>query len=383
MKIWVTGETDLIGHAIFNGKNTLADIQNAACCICAGDPEKVIARAAEIRRDYQDKMIILVVPGRVPVNILRLAKQQTFTICSPGKILEVLPEEPEETQEVTAVEVVNPINLPVPIRKIGKVIASFSTSGEVGKTFNATNLAILSARNKKKTLLIEFDLGKGNAMDALYIKPEGEYPDVLNWKEYGNSWFTKVLRSDTGLYLLPRSPDSLEISMSKQDAMELIEEAKKHFDVVIIDMDRNPFEDHAKAALMLADRVFLITKADEKGLNHAKAFLITAARVLNLNNKIHLIANMVNQYVKYSPARIAEVLGIGEHSKIPYDIKVEEAKKKGKPLVVYDKGQACIAIKEIYEKVLVEKDSTELKQSAMQKMLSFLRAKLFRQGKVV
>jgi len=381
MKIWVTGETDLIGHAIFTGKNTLVDISSAACCICAGDADKVATKALEIRKTYPDKVIILVIPGRVPVNVLRLAKMENFKICSPGKILDELPEEPEETPEITFYPVNHSSNnLPVPVRKKGKVVASFSTSGEVGKTFNATNIGTLSAKDKKKTILLEFDLGKGNALDALYIKPEGEYPDVLNWREFGEHWYTKVLRSDTGLYLLPRSPDTLEMLMSMREAMELIEEARNHFDLVIVDMDRNPFEEHAKAALLLADKVFLVTKVDQKGMTHARAFLTNAAKVLNLNDKIYLIANMVNQFVKYSPAKVAQELGVSEHGQIPFDSKVEDAKKKGKPLVVYGKGPAYQAIKEIYEKVLGEKGTAASKPSLLQRFFALIIPARFQKG---
>lgn len=381
MKIWVTGETDLIGQAIFNGKNTLVDIQSAICCICSGQAETMLTKAMEIRESYPDKQIVLVIPGRVPINVIREAKLRDIRICSPGKILDELPPEPEEDQGMMPIITAN--TLPVLAQKRGKVVASFSTSGEVGKTFTSTNLGVLAANEKKKVILLEFDLGKGNDLEVLGIHPEGDYPDVMTWRDYGENWHSNALRHSTGLYLLPRSEDTLEMLMSSQEAMELIEEARRHFDLVIVDMDRNPFEEHLKAALIMADHIFLLTRVNEKGLNHSKAFLTNAARVLNLNHKIHLIPNRINQYSEYSPEKLAELLGISDHTKIPEDLKsVEEAKKKNKLVVLYGKGPAAAALKEIYNKFLAEKKEKP-RENIFQKLLSLLPLGFLRRNKVV
>jgi len=115
------------------------------------------------------------------------------------------------------------------------VISVNSTVGGEGKTFVSTNLAVLYARLKKKTLLIGLDLRKPKT-HLLF-----NHPNIIGMSTYlvGYNTMEEVIFEThiENLYLLPSGPippNPAELIESTK-MMELMSDLKLKFDYIIID----------------------------------------------------------------------------------------------------------------------------------------------------
>lgn len=124
---------------------------------------------------------------------------------------------------------------------MSKVYALYSSKGGVGKTSTAVNLAYASAHAGLKTLLIDLDQ-QGAASFYFRIRPPKKHKaKSLFGKE--SSWKNSIRESDyPSLQILPahesyRNLDTFldKMKRSKKRLSDLVDEAGKGFDRIIID----------------------------------------------------------------------------------------------------------------------------------------------------
>lgn len=113
------------------------------------------------------------------------------------------------------------------------IVVTSSEPGE-GKSTTVGNLAISFSQSEKKTILIDCDLRKPSIHKKFRISNLVGLSDVLIGKEHIED---AIKKHDTNLYILTSGkvpPNPSEMLGSK--AMEkLIEELKKHFDIILLD----------------------------------------------------------------------------------------------------------------------------------------------------
>ncbi len=143
-----------------------------------------------------------------------------------------------------------------------KIILVCSVSNEEGKSVTAYNLAIASAHAGKRTLLIEGDLRAPSLVNYFNLSVSKE-AKIEPLRYYGDrSDCIRLVPEIENLYIVP-SPGPQKRAAAIIESSELkilLEEAKRRFDLVIID---SPTLSNANDALLLeplSDGILLVTR---------------------------------------------------------------------------------------------------------------------------
>ena len=117
-----------------------------------------------------------------------------------------------------------------------KTILVTSTLPGEGKSFISANLATAFAQAGKRTLIIDCDLRKGRQHKIFKISSKKGLSNLLigDIKEFGDYIYSTKIE---GLYVMSRGvfpPNPSELLASKKNE-SLLEELKKHFDIIILD----------------------------------------------------------------------------------------------------------------------------------------------------
>lgn len=121
-------------------------------------------------------------------------------------------------------------------QKTGRILCAVSGKGGVGKTSAICNLAVAAARRGARVLLVDGDLGLANLDVLLGLAPARNIEDVLA----GRCTLEDALcAGPAGLSLLPAASGRSELSALGAPLLraliELLHDARRHFDLVAID----------------------------------------------------------------------------------------------------------------------------------------------------
>ncbi len=179
------------------------------------------------------------------------------------------------------------------------VISVNSTVGGEGKTFCSTNLAVLYARSKKRTLLIGLDLRKPKTQ--LLFKN----PNIIGLSTYliGYNTLDEVLVEThiENLYLLPSGPippNPAELIESDK-MLDLIVELKTKFDYILID---TPPVAHVADALLIAkfaDANIFVMRQNYSSKN-----------VLKIVEELHQAKKMTNMGIVINDVNPSVIFGL-------------------------------------------------------------------------
>ena len=112
----------------------------------------------------------------------------------------------------------------------------FNAGAGAGKTLNSINLALLFARNDKKTILIDCDLRKPMIHKVLDLKQEPGLTNVLINKVDILKAVQPIMKKNISVLtcgLLPPNPSDLLNSKKMQDVLNYL---KDHYDIIILDV---------------------------------------------------------------------------------------------------------------------------------------------------
>ncbi len=194
----------------------------------------------------------------------------------------------------------------------GEVIASFSTKGGVGKTTVAVNIGVLYALKGLRTILVDFDLGAGDAPEKLGLSSSLN-PNVGNWRQASK---LNVHRHSSGLYVLPSGPDA-NLIVQEKDVEDLVNVLEDQFDIVILDYGVRPFHQHTRAGLDLADRVFLIADQEQNMIDRFISQFIAERGDWISQGKADLVVNAVSPLKYYKPSDVAQKAGFTSWYEVP------------------------------------------------------------------
>ncbi|MBQ7718017.1 MAG: septum site-determining protein MinD [Clostridia bacterium] len=240
---------------------------------------------------------------------------------------------------------------------MGEVIVITSGKGGVGKTTSAANIGCALAKEGKKVMLLDADVGLRN-LDIIMGLDNSvvfDFSDVLDENCRLRQAVVRDKRFD-GLYFLAASQtkDKNEIDIEKMKM--LTDELKESYDYVIIDCAAG-IEHGFQMACEGADRAIVVATPEITSVRDADRVL---ARLEVLGKKAEIVINRV----KLSAIRRGGALGIDEIIEllaadligiVPDDDSIIAAANKGEPAVLNKSSRAGQAYTNIAKRIMGEK----------------------------
>ncbi len=239
-----------------------------------------------------------------------------------------------------------------------KVLTITSGKGGVGKTTTTANLAVSLARDGKKVVCIDGDIGLRNLDVVLGLENRIVY-DLVDVIE-GRCRLRQAMIRDKRLpelYLIPAAQTRDKNAVSPSDMVRLTDDLRAEFDWVIIDSPagiergfRNAIAPADMAVVVTnpevsavrdADRIIGLIEAEEKGparliINRVNPAMVRRGEMLSAEDVIELLA--------------IELIGI-----IPEDESVVISTNKGQPVALDGKSRAGEAYHNIARRLNGEK----------------------------
>ena len=174
-----------------------------------------------------------------------------------------------------------------------QVIAVTSGKGGVGKTNLVANLAIALARQGKRVLAVDGDLGMANLDLAMGITSRGSLSELIE----GDAPIDELLApAATGVWVLPACSGSYELAnLSDLERMNLfaaIDNLEDRFDVLVIDV-ASGIGPNAIAFGGAAEQVLVVASPEPTSLADAYGFIKVLTTRCDVKS-VQVVANMVS-----------------------------------------------------------------------------------------
>jgi len=260
-----------------------------------------------------------------------------------------LPREPEKPalKSPPAREFVLPeVGLP-------NLIASYSPSTSVGKTFVAVNAAAWLASRGVRVALVDLDPDKADLWRTSYMEVFGPPQlTVSNWHDVEDP-VRYVAHSPElpTLFVIPgttvvggRLPDAGEVA-------EILQVLAANFDAVVTDLNAMLRLSHVTVALRLAGKVLLVSDLSDKCVAQTSMIFSQASSVVG-REKMSLVVNKVKRGQIYRSRDVAKMFGFPEFSEVPEDVKAVNNCLKRRRFPVTDSSALGKALASCFEKEL-------------------------------
>jgi septum site-determining protein MinD len=235
---------------------------------------------------------------------------------------------------------------------MGTAIVVTSGKGGTGKTSLTAGISSCLAAIGRRVLCVDMDIGLRNLDISLGLSDRVlmDFSDVVEGRctlERG-AVEHPVIR---GLYLLT-APLRLEPgSISPQQMVRFLSQAKESFDYVLMDSPAG-IGSGFQLAVAGADRAVVVTTSDPSALRDAQRAVSELSRSLNT---IHLVMNRVQPKVMHRlRATIDDAMdtaGLPLLGVVPEDPQVSLALGAGKPLVLASRRGAAVACLNIARRI--------------------------------
>lgn len=219
---------------------------------------------------------------------------------------------------------------------MGEIIVVTSGKGGVGKTTTTANIGVGLAREGKKVLVIDTDLGLRNLDVVMGLENRIVYNlvDVVE----GKCRLKQALISDKrheNLFLLPSAQTKDKSAVSPEQMVKLMEDIKGEFDYVLLDCPAG-IEQGFQNAIAGADRALVVTTPEVSAIRDADRIigLLEKNKMKHLDliiNKIRI--DMVKRGDMMSVEDVTEILPIHLIGAIPDDEQVVIGTNQGETVV--------------------------------------------------
>ena len=218
---------------------------------------------------------------------------------------------------------------------MSEVIVITSGKGGVGKTTTTANVGTGLAKEGKKVVLIDTDIGLRNLDVVMGLENRIVYNlvDVVE----GNCRIKQAMIKDKkypNLFLLPSAQTRDKTSVTPEQMSKLVEELKSEFDYIILDCPAG-IEQGFKNAIAAADRALIVTTPEVSAIRDADRIigLLEAEDIRD----IHLIINrlrpdMIARGDMMSVEDVIEILAVDLIGTILDDEQIVIAANQGEPL---------------------------------------------------
>ena len=240
---------------------------------------------------------------------------------------------------------------------MSEVIVITCGKGGVGKTTTTANVGTGLAKEGKKVVLIDTDIGLRNLDVVMGLENRIVYNlvDVVE----GNCRMKQAMIKDkrySNLFLLPSAQTRDKSSVSPEQMKKLVDELREEFDYILLDCPAG-IEQGFKNAISGADRALIVTTPEVSAIRDADRII----GLLEANDlkRIDLVINrirmdMVKRGDMMSVEDVIDILAIDLIGVVPDDESIVVATNEGEPLVGKD-TQAGKAFENICHRILGEK----------------------------
>lgn len=238
--------------------------------------------------------------------------------------------------EVAAVPVDNAEGQPA--RRRGMVVTLASATGGCGKTFLATNLAYMLARQPgHRVCIVDLDLQFGEVSTALHLRPRYTICDALERQAAGDDLSSViedyVVRHESGIAVLaaPRDPSEAD-RIEPADVSRVVQAVRDNFDTVIVDTP--PYlSEVVLAAFDLSDSLYAIATLDLPSVRNMGVFLSTMERLKIPADNVRLILNKAEKGVGIDVDQVKKLFPQGFSAVLPYAKEVSKSINLGLPVI--------------------------------------------------
>lgn len=235
---------------------------------------------------------------------------------------------------------------------MGETIAVLSGKGGTGKTSVCAGVATALARDSKKVLCIDCDMGLQNLDISLGMSDSGalSFLDVCQ----GGYELDQAARHPQfkNLYFLTAPVYHRAKSVELSAFRSMVRKAKEEFDYVLLDAPAG-IDSGFELAAKFADRVMLVTQSDPAAVRDAAR---AGQRLEAMGKKdVRLVVNRVNARMYASMDitidDVMDTAGLPLLGVVPEDRNVTLAAAFGQPLILYTKRGAARAVKAIAQRL--------------------------------
>lgn len=236
--------------------------------------------------------------------------------------------------------------------KSARIISITSGKGGVGKTSISVNLAATIARQNKKVLVIDADLGLSNVEIMLGVTPSYTLRDVIKLRKdiedviISGPFNIDFISGGNGFLELAELSD-----IDREEILVKIQKLDELYDIIIIDTGAG-ISKNVTAFLEISDEVLVVTTSEPTALTDAYS-IIKVLHESQIKQQMGLIINRVknkNEYQQASDILINTAKKfLGENIKnIGYvyeDPNVRKTIYKKTPFVIYypdSKASECV-----------------------------------------
>ncbi|MDW8060639.1 MAG: response regulator [Thermomicrobium sp.] len=230
---------------------------------------------------------------------------------------------------------------------LGDVIAVLGSKGGIGRTFIATNLAILlNHRRDREVVLVDADLMRGDVAVMLNLSPQRSWADIARLPE--DIVDSEVLResltrhaSGVRVLLAPGSPEEAELIQPAR-IQHTLDGLRRSSDVIVVDTPGG-FDDVTLACADMATTLLWVLSLEMTAIKDTKLFLELCGRLGYKEKRILLVLNRFNPSSGLTPDEVEESLRVSMPIRIPDDpIAVVRSVNEGTPLAWSDRQHRIV-----------------------------------------
>jgi len=238
---------------------------------------------------------------------------------------------------------------------MGEVIVITSGKGGVGKTTTSANIGMGLAKQGKKVVMIDADIGLRNLDVVMGLENRIVYDlvDVVEERCKIKQALIKDKRCGN-LFLLPSAQTKDKTSVSPEQMTKLCEDIKADYDYIIIDCPAG-IEQGFKNAIAGADRAIVVTTPEVSAVRDADR-IIGLLEANELNAPTLIINRVRNDMVKrgemMSIEDVMEILSVNLIGVVPDDEGIVVTTNQGEPIVASNKYIAGQAYRNIVSRIM-------------------------------
>lgn len=237
------------------------------------------------------------------------------------------------------------------MEKNARVIIVTSGKGGVGKTTTTTNISAALARSGNRVLAIDGDVGLRNLDIVMGLENRIVY-NLCDVVEGACRLEQAVIRDKRieGLCLLPAAQTRTKDSVSQEDMLTIIGQAKKLYDFIIVDSPAG-IESGFRNAAVGADEGVIVCTPDMSSVRDADRII---GLLESMGKKpINLVVNRVRPKGDESldVSDVLDVLSVDLLGVVPEDSSVVVSTNKGEPLTLSPQTRAGKAFENIARRI--------------------------------